>query len=221
MAERKPLALVNGAPAELAAADTIPTSAWAGPADRRYGHLRARDEEVYGDLYSPVDRTACGLTGNMSAKVITISGIVSPRSVRASRFRFAVNTAGSHSDNPPVGIRVWGGTNLKRLTVLASVQNLSADTFTSRGVKELALSATIAPPAGSYVFAQFYIGSAWKAQPGLAGRTVSDALLNPDGGRRFELWKSNQDSDQSSPMDATSGWASPERATQPWWALAA
>lgn len=169
------------------------------------------DRERYGDMLSTVQRRQATANDEYTTAGATFSGVVSPVGFSATKVRFAIQTAAV--GGTAAFVAVYTGSNPANLTRRAQYNNVNA--FTTLGLRELTLDASVDIAVGDYVYVLF--GSDGYSVSPRVYTTVGapSALINASV--RYEGFGSSSGTAPST-LDATdSAWTS--TSTTPWWSL--
>lgn len=176
------------------------------------------DANMYGDTLGSVNRSRVTNFTSLSNGFYTLSMVVVPRSLTGiTKVRFFVGVAGSMPGvGTGVSLSLYSGATPSALPLVAGVPSLAQSSFTSTGVKELALSATLSLTAGQYLAWMTYIPAmAFVGSPGLGCTAVTyTALIN--AGANYSAYKAAAVTAPST-LDATSGWTTDTNV--PWWSV--
>jgi len=169
------------------------------------------DRERYGDMLSTIQRRQATANDEYTTAFATFSGVVSPSGFFATKIRFCVQTA---AVGGTLGfVAVYTGSNPANLTLRAQYNNVNA--FTTLGVRELTLDASVDIAVGDYVYVLF--GSTGFSTSPRVYTTVGAPAALINAGVRFEGYGASAGTAPST-LDATdSAWTSTN--TTPWWAL--
>lgn len=175
------------------------------------------DTQHYGDQVSSCRRPATTNSSSLSNGYWTTALLLSPKSFTATKLRFYCSAAGVAGGSPTVSVSLYGGSTFP-LSLLATVP-VTASTFTSTGIKELSLSASVSVVAGNrYAWVSYIAPSSYSTSPGLGCTAVYySALNNPSPSSTYAAYKSASTTPGSTinPSDGT--WTA-DVATL-WWAL--
>jgi hypothetical protein len=153
---------------------------------------------------------------SLSNGYYTVSGLVVPRSVTGvTKVRFYVIVAGTASTGTAVSLSLYHGSTLTALTRVATAP-VTQSTFTSTGVKELTLSASVNLTAGQRLAWMTYLpAGAFMAAPSLACTPVAPSPLINAG----TIYAGYKAAAAAAPvtLDITTGWTGD--VTRIWWAL--
>ena len=169
------------------------------------------DRERYGDMLSTIQRRQATANDEYTTAFATFSGVVSPSGFSATKIRFCVQTA---AVGGTLGfVAVYTGSNPANLTRRTQYNNV--DAFTTLGVRELTLDASVDIAVGDYVYVLF--GSTGFSTSPRVYTTVGAPAALINAGVRFEGYGASAGTAPST-LDATdSAWTSTN--TTPWWAL--
>jgi hypothetical protein len=169
------------------------------------------DRERYGDMLSSIQRRQATANDEYTTAFATFSGVPSPVGFSATKVRFAVQTA---AVGGTLGfVAVYTGSNPANLTLQAKYVGVNA--FTTLGLRELTLDATVNVAIGDYVYVMF--GSTGFSTSPRIYTTVGAPAALINAGVRFEGYGTSAGSAPSTLDTSDSAWTSTN--TTPWWAL--
>jgi hypothetical protein len=175
------------------------------------------DTQHYGDQVSSCRRPATTNSSALSNGYWTTALLLSPKTFTATKLRFYISGAGVAGGSPTVSVSLYGGAAFP-LSLLATVP-VTASTFTSTGIKELTLSASVNVVAGNhYAWISYIAPSSYTTSPAVGCTAVYfSALNNPSASSTYAAYKAASTTPGSTinPSDGT--WTA-DVATL-WWAL--
>jgi hypothetical protein len=169
------------------------------------------DRERYGDMLSSIQRRQATANDEYTTAFATFSGVPSPVGFSATKIRFAVQTAAVGGTAGFVA--VYSGSNPANLTRRA--EYVGVDAFTTLGLRELTLDATVNIAIGDYVYVMF--GSAGFSTSPRVYTTVGAPAAVINAGVRYEGYGASAGTSPSTLDSSDSAWTSTN--TTPWWAL--
>lgn len=169
------------------------------------------DRERYGDMLSNIQRRQATANDEYTTAFATFSGTPSPVGFSATKVRFAIQTAAVGGTNGFVAVYV--GSNPANLTLQGKYVGTNA--FTTLGLRELTLDATVNIAIGDYVYVMF--GSTGFSTSPRVYTTVGAPAAVINAGVRYEGYGASSGTAPSTLNAADSAWTSTN--TTPWWAL--
>lgn len=174
------------------------------------------DLGMFGDAVSSVERARTTNSTSLSNGYYTLGMIVIPKALTGiTKVRFFISGAGTAGAGTAVGVAIYSGSNPASLTRVATAPVTQAS-FTSTGVKELTLSATLALVPGERLAWMSYIpASGFSVEPGLGCTQVTYAALI-NAGANYSAYKAAAIAPPAT-LDTTTGWTTDSNI--PWWSL--
>jgi hypothetical protein len=169
------------------------------------------DRERYGDMLASIMRRQATANDEYTTAFATFSGVPSPVGFSATKIRFAIQTAAVGGTNAFVA--VYTGSNPANLTLRA--QYVGVNAFTTLGLRELTLDATVDIAIGDYVYVMF--GSTGFSTSPRVYTTVGAPAAFINAGIRYEGYGASAGTAPGTLNSADSAWTSTN--TTPWWAL--
>lgn len=169
------------------------------------------DRERYGDMLSSIQRRQATANDEYTTAFGTFSGVPSPVGFTATKVRFAIQTVAVGGTNAFVA--VYTGSNPANLTLRGKYVGTNA--FTTLGLRELTLDATVDIAIGDYVYVMF--GSTGFSTSPRIYTTVGAPAAVINAGIRYEGYGSTTGTAPGTLNSADSAWTSTN--TTPWWAL--
>lgn len=169
------------------------------------------DRERYGDMLSTIQRRQATANDEYTTTFATFSGVVSPVGFSATKLRFMMQTAAVGGTNAFAA--VYTGSNPANLTRRA--QYVGVNAFTTGGLRELTLDATVDIAVGDYVYVMF--GSTGYSTSPRLHTTVGAPAALINSSVRYEGYGASSGVSPSTLDASDSAWTSTN--TTPWWAL--
>lgn len=174
---------------------------------------QAEDSARYGDALSSARRDQISNQSSLANGFWTFSSAIAARVFTATKVRFFVAAAGAVAASPTVALSLYdNGTQVATAPVTST-------TFTSVGVKEFDLSATVPAIVGHrYTFLLYVAASSYITAPAL-GFTAAyySGLASPTAALTFNGYKAGASAPPSSITTSDGTWSA-HPATL-WWAL--
>lgn len=174
---------------------------------------QAEDSARYGDVLSSARRDRISNQSGLANGFWTFSSVIAARVFTAAKVRFYVAAAGTAAASPTVALSLYdNGTQVATAPVTSA-------TFTSIGVKEFDLSATVPTVVGHRYTCLLYIAaSSYITAPAL-GFTAAyySGLASPTAALTFNGYKAGASTPPSSITTSDGTWSA--HSATLWWAL--
>lgn len=171
------------------------------------------DNQHYGDVVSSIRRNRATNQATLDNGYWTFSTVMSPKTFTATKIRFYVAAAGVAGGSPSAAVVLYdNGTQVATTTV-------SATTFTTAGVKEFTLSASVNVVAGRrYTWLSYVAPASFTTSPGLGFTAVYyNALNNPGAALTYNGYKAAAAAPPASINTGDGTWTG--NPSTLWWAL--